>query len=199
MPCRIWVKSSGLEGSGREFHERNVVGLYPPSGRMRMHCCGAFQTWRTVWHGACLVWWDVLFQSWMTINVAFLWIRRSVETLNTLSTMLCLKTNIYIYNFDLGPPRLPYGPICHISSCRLRPMNPLHPKTQYLPGILETHSAFQDEGMYALAVIDWLVVQHNELVQIVARILVWYAEDITLLAVPVFPSQGGNGTCYWLC
>jgi hypothetical protein len=26
----------------------------------------------------------------------------------------------------------------------------------------------QDDGMYALAVIDWLVAQHNELVQIVA-------------------------------
>ena len=35
-----------------------------------------------------------LIPTWMTMNVAFLWIRRSVETLNTLSTMLCLKTNI---------------------------------------------------------------------------------------------------------
>ena len=26
----------------------------------------------------------------------------------------------------------------------------------------------QDDGMYALAVIDWLVAQHNEVVQIVA-------------------------------
>ena len=91
-------KAAALKGPGSstrfDLHEKHVVGLYPPSGRMRMHCCGAFQTWRPVWFGAGLVWWDVLFQSWMTINVAFLWVRRSVETLNTLSTMLCLKTNI---------------------------------------------------------------------------------------------------------
>ena len=119
------------------------------------------------------VWWDVLFQSWMTINVAFLWIRRSVEILNTLSTMLFLKTNSG------------YTSICDRTASHMVPYvisivaeNAPHESTNRpqntIPtvGILETYSAFQDEGMYALAVIDWLVAQHNELVQIVARILV---------------------------
>lgn len=48
-------KAAALKGPGSstrfDLHEKHVVGLYPPSGRMRMHCCGAFQTWRTT----CLV------------------------------------------------------------------------------------------------------------------------------------------------
>ena len=37
----------------------------------------------------------------------------------------------------------------------------------------------KDEGMYALAVIDWLVAQHNELVQIVARTLGYPARKVS--------------------
>ena len=33
---------------------------------------------------------------------------------------------------------------------------------------LQHANSTQDDGMYALAVIDWLVAQHNQLVQIVA-------------------------------
>ena len=193
-------QAAALKGPGSstrfDLHEKNAVGLYPPSGRMRMHCCGAFQTWRTVWKGH-EVWWT----SYSNLDDNKCGVPLSKKRCWNIeyTEHHVIFENEYIISIcDRSASHMVPYVISVVADCAQNESTE-NPKNS-IP-TWHTRDLLSTSGWrHVCPCSHWLAggaaqrVGPNRCTH--PGLICW---DKTLLAVPVFPSQGGNGTCYWLC